>query len=91
MAGFRWNDWNLQSATKHGCKVGEIESVVRRELRRMAVTDAGDGAFRVEGRGTGGRFIEVIYLIDPPDASAMYDQTLYVIHAMPLTTRRRKN
>jgi hypothetical protein len=37
----------------------------------------------VVGRGIGGRFIEVIYLLDD-------DGTAFVIHAMPLTTRRRR-
>jgi hypothetical protein len=37
----------------------------------------------VIGRGIGGRLIRVIYLLDD-------DQTVFVIHAMPLTTRRRR-
>lgn len=28
--GFRWNEWNLENATKHGCTVKEIEAIVRR-------------------------------------------------------------
>ena len=99
MTGFRWNDWNLREAAKHGCKVQEIESVTSAQLRRGAVGQARNSAFRVEGRGQGGRLIEVIFggrileiafVIDPPDASVMYDRTFYVIHAMPLTTRRRR-
>lgn len=39
----------------------------------------------VVGRGQGGRFIEVIYIIDDPPFVR-----IYVIHAMPLTTRRRR-
>jgi hypothetical protein len=37
----------------------------------------------VIGRGQGGRFVKVIYVLDR-------DGTAYVIHAMPLTTRRRR-
>ncbi|HWB53068.1 MAG TPA: hypothetical protein VG722_02710 [Tepidisphaeraceae bacterium] len=37
----------------------------------------------VIGRGSGGRLIRVIYFLDP-------DGTAFVIHAMPLTTRRRR-
>jgi hypothetical protein len=37
----------------------------------------------VIGRAMGGRVIEVIYLVDE-------DGTAFVIHAMPLSTRRRR-
>jgi hypothetical protein len=37
----------------------------------------------VEGRGDGNRMVRVIYLKDP-------EGTFFVIHAMPLTTRRRR-
>jgi hypothetical protein len=90
MTGFRWNDWNLEHATKHACKVSEIEAVVLDGMRRHAVDEEPDGTFHVEGRGLGGRVIEVTFVFDAPDASVMYDQTVYVIHAQPLTTRRRK-
>lgn len=60
----------------------EIESVVRlagrgfpRKLDRKK--------FLIIGRGVGHRMIEVIYLLDD-------DGTAFVIHAMPLTTRRRR-
>ena len=29
-AEFRWNAWNLDHATRHGCTIPEIESVVLR-------------------------------------------------------------
>jgi hypothetical protein len=78
---FRWIEWNRDQATKHGCKIPEIESVVRnagrgfpRKLEREK--------WLVIGRGFGGRLIEVMYVLDN-------DGTAFVIHAMPLTTRRR--
>ena len=37
----------------------------------------------VRGRGEGGRMIQVIYVLDP-------EGTIYIIHAMPLTTRGRR-
>jgi len=43
----------------------------------------GKGKWLVIGRGQGDRFLEVVYLVDP-------DDTLFIIHAMPLTTRRRR-
>lgn len=79
---FRWNEWNLEHATRHGCTIGEIESVVRRGGRGFP-RDVGRGKRLVQGRGTGNRLIEVIYVLDS-------DDTVYVIHAMPLSTRRRR-
>jgi hypothetical protein len=73
---FRWNQWNLDHATKHGCTIGEIESVVRRAGRGFP-RKIGDEKRLVIGRGTGGRFVQVIFLLDE-------DGTTYVIHAMPL-------
>ena len=80
---FRWNAWNLEHATKHGCKIPEIESVVR-HARRPWPCRIGDEKWMVEGRGQGGRMVRIVYLIDPPP------DTVFVIHAMPLTTRRRR-
>ena len=78
---FRWNEWNLNHATKHGVSVYEAERVVR-NAKRPYPRDVGDEKWLVEGRGQGDRFVRVIYLVDA-------DNRIYVIHAMPLTTRRR--
>ncbi|HVT90766.1 MAG TPA: hypothetical protein VHD56_18070 [Tepidisphaeraceae bacterium] len=60
------------------------------ELARSPYPEqVGNGKFRVIGKGMGGQFVQVLYVIDP-------DETLYVIHARPLTDlekrryRRRK-
>jgi hypothetical protein len=79
---FRWNEWNLEHATSHGCSIPEIETIVRRAGRGFP-RDIGKEKWLVQGRGTGDRLIEVIYVLDE-------DDTIYVIHAMPLTTRRRR-
>jgi hypothetical protein len=79
---FRWNEWNIEHATKHGCTVEEIESVVKNAGRGWPRLGE-NGKYTVESRGRGARMIRVIYVIDP-------EGTLYVIHAMPLTTRRRR-
>lgn len=78
-AEFKWHAWNLDHATRHGCTVGEIESVVRNENPRHV----GDGKLMVIGRGQGGRVIRVVYVIDR-------EGPIFVIHAMPVTTRRRR-
>ena len=80
---FRWNDWNLDHAGKHGVVVPqEVERVVR-EARPPHPQYMGDGKWIVIGRGIGGRLIQVIYLVDP-------DGTIYVIHARPLTDREKR-
>ena len=79
---FRWNEWNLDHATIHGCTISEIESIVRRAGRGFP-RYIGNGKWLVQARGTGDRMVEVIYVLDS-------DDTIYVIHAMPLTTRRRR-
>lgn len=79
---FRWIEWNREQATKHGCAIRDIERVV---------LNAGRGFPRkmdrkkwlVIGRAGAGQMIEVIYLLDD-------DGCAFVIHAMPLTTRRRR-
>jgi uncharacterized DUF497 family protein len=83
MVEFRWNDWNEEHATKHGVAMVEAEHVVLGAIRPWP-RYMGNGKWMVEGRGQGDRFVRVVYLVDP-------DDTLYVIHAMPLTTRRRRN
>lgn len=79
---FRWIPFNIESATKHGCTIPEIESVVRNPPRGFP-RKLDDEKYFVQGRGIGDRFIEVIYLLDD-------DGTAFVIHAMPLITRRRR-
>jgi hypothetical protein len=82
MLTFRWNDWNLDHVTRHGVSVIESENVIRRASPPWPHR-TGVGKWMVEGRGQGDRPIRVVYLIDP-------DKTIYIIHAMPLTTRRRR-
>jgi hypothetical protein len=73
----------LNTSTVHGCSVPEIESAVRNAERGFP-RKIGDAKWRVQGRGVGGRMIDIVYVLD-------LDATIYVIHAMPLTTRRRRS
>ena len=79
---FRWNEWNLDHATKHGVAPAEAESIVRNRGRGWPRYQ-GNGKWLVQGRGRAKRFVQVIYVIDP-------DGTIFIIHAMPLTGRRRR-
>jgi uncharacterized DUF497 family protein len=79
---FRWNGWNHEQAAKHGVPPDEAEHVVRFARRPYPRRTGGDRWY-VVGRGTGDRLIEVAFLVDP-------DETIFVIHAMPLGGRRRR-
>jgi uncharacterized DUF497 family protein len=79
---FRWNVHNIEHAQKHGCTIDEIQDVVARPQRGYP-GKIGNGKFRVVGRGVGGRVIEVIFVRD-------VDETMYVIHAQQISTRRRR-
>jgi uncharacterized DUF497 family protein len=79
---FRWNDWNQTKVAKHGVSVQEAERVARL-ARRPYPRKIDNDKWQVVGRGQGDRWFQVIYIVDP-------DGTLFIIHAMPLTTRRRR-
>jgi uncharacterized DUF497 family protein len=76
---FRWNDWNEEHIAVHGVSVEEAESVACKGKPRHR----GDGKYLVVGRGHGGRWLQVIYVLDE-------DGTLYVIHARPLTDAEKR-
>jgi hypothetical protein len=79
---FRWIEWNLDKVAKHGCTVSEVERVASNPPRGYP-RKSGDDKLTVVGRGQGDRLVQVVYLVDD-------DGSLFVIHAMPLTTRRRR-
>ena len=82
MNEFRWNDWNLEHATKHGIHPLEAERVVDSAGPRWP-RKTGRRRYMVQGRGHGGRLVQVVYVLDPGG-------TIFIIHAMPLTRRRRR-
>jgi uncharacterized DUF497 family protein len=77
---FRWNDWNLEHAAKHGVTREECEKVVSSARHRHH----GDGKMIAVGRGNGGRWIQVVFVYDEPEG------TVYVIHARPLIDREKR-
>jgi hypothetical protein len=78
---FRWIEWNVDKVEKHGCTPQEAEQVVNHPARGFP-RRSGE-KYHVHGRGQGSRWVQVAYLIDP-------DGTIFVIHAMPLISRRRR-
>ena len=79
---FRWNEWNLEHATRYGVGVEEIESLIEAAMPPFP-EDIGDGKLLVVGQGSGGRYVQAIYVIDD-------DGALYVIHARPLADHEKR-
>jgi uncharacterized DUF497 family protein len=79
---FRWNEWNLEHVTRHGVSPAEAERIVDNPSCGWPRRIGGEKVM-IQGRGQGGRIVQVIYLVDN-------DGSIFIIHAMPLTTRRRR-
>ncbi len=79
---FRWIDWNRDHIAEHGVEVEEAEMVVRNAKRPFPIKIE-EEKWLAKGRGLGGRFLQVVYLMDP-------DKTIFVIHARALTHRETK-
>ena len=75
-------EWNREHATKHGGSIQEVEAFVRNAGRGFPRKKDGK-KWLVIGRGIGGRVVRVFYVFDE-------DGPAFVIHAMPMTTRRRR-
>lgn len=73
---FRWNAWNLEHIGRHGVSPQEAEQVVRGGQPRYRA----DGKYLVQARGSGGRWLQVVYVLDD-------DSRVFVIHARPMTDR----
>ncbi len=82
MKDFRWHEWNIGKVEMHGVSPEEAERVVC-NARTPYPRRVEHGKWQVVGRGQGDRFVQVVYTVDP-------DDTLFIIHAMPLTSRRRR-
>jgi uncharacterized DUF497 family protein len=79
---FRWNEWNEEHVGIHGVSPEEAESVVRRAKSPFPRVIEDDKRL-VWGRGGGGRFLQVVFLLDE-------DDTVFIIHARPLTEREKQ-
>ena len=79
---FRWNEWNVTHIADHGVTPTEAERIVENASSPYPES-RGEGKWRVVGRGVGDRLLQVVYIVD-------VDDTLYVIHAMPLSDRDKR-
>ena len=80
---FRWIAWNIDKCLKHGVLPAEAEETVR-NARRPYPRKVEDEKTLVRGQTDAGRYLQVVFLVDEDDA-------IFVIHAMPLTTRKMRN
>jgi uncharacterized DUF497 family protein len=79
---FRWNDWNRDHIAEHGVDSDEAELIVR-QAKKPFPRKIEEDKWLVIGRGIGGRFVQVIYVVDD-------DKTVFIIHARPLTNREKR-
>jgi uncharacterized DUF497 family protein len=79
---FRWFDWNRDHIAQHGVGPDEAETVVRRAQSPYPIKIEED-KWLVVGRGRGGRFLQVIYVVDA-------DKTVFIIHARPISEREKR-
>ena len=79
---FRWNDWNIEHVQVHGVSPEEAEEVVH-QARAPYPEARGDGKWLVCGPGSGGRLLQVVFIIEEEDSG-------YVIHARPLDDNEKR-
>jgi uncharacterized DUF497 family protein len=79
---FRWNEWNTEHIMRHGVCPEEAERVVRGATGRFPRRIEQD-KWLVWGRGNGGRLLQVVFVLDE-------DDTVFVIHARPLTDKEKR-
>ena len=78
---FRWNDWNLEHAQKHGVEAEESEEVIER-AKPPWPDPREENKWVVWGQTAVGRYVQVAYVIDA-------DGTMYIIHARPLNEKEK--
>ena len=79
---FRWIDWNIDHIAEHGVTPEEAEAAIR-SARRPFPQQREEERWLVWGRGSGGRLLQVVFVLDD-------DDTAFVIHARPLTVSEKK-
>jgi uncharacterized DUF497 family protein len=79
---FRWNEWNEEHISEHGVEPEEAEFVVR-NARAPFPEARGDEKWRVCGQDANGRYLQVVFVLDPDDA-------IFVIHARRLTDKEKR-
>lgn len=99
---FAWDDWNVDHIGRHGVMPVEAESVVD-HAEAPWPEQKGDDKLVVWGPATGGRLLQVIFVLKRPDEVSFEsltidqwadlgesDRIIYVIHAMELTDSMKR-
>ena|SRR5947209_4349367 len=99
---FSWNAANIEHIAEHGVSPEEAEQVVRAASPPWPRAEA-DEKFLVWGQTEDGRYLQVIYVLPAdeevdPESLSLEDliefdageKVLYVIHAMGLTERMKR-
>lgn len=79
---FRWNNWNDEHIGAHDVRPEEAEEVVLWAESPFPLVQS-DDKYLVWGATEAGRLLQVVFVLDP-------DDTIFVIHARPLTEREKK-
>ncbi len=79
---FRWHEWNIEHIGTHGVSPDEAEAVIRRAVQPYP-RKLEDDKWLVWGPGRGGRFLQVIFVLDE-------DDSVFIIHARLLTDREKR-
>ena len=79
---FRWNDWNSDHIAEHGVDRLEAEQAVNNPAPGYPQRSR-NKTYTVWGRASGGRFLQVTYVFDPPGV-------VFVIHSRDLTEREKQ-
>lgn len=82
MYEFRWNEWSIEHIGTHDIVPEEAEYVLN-HARRPYPQRLGDGKYIVVGQTSDGKYVQVIYVFDPPDV-------VFVIHARPLRDHEKR-
>lgn len=81
--GCRWNEWNVAHIAKHGIAPGEAEYVIR-HARPPYPGRAREDTYEVFGQSQWGAYLHVVYV------DRWNEETLYVIHARPMTESEKR-
>jgi uncharacterized DUF497 family protein len=79
---FRWNRWNEEHIGRHGVLPEEAKAAIENARPPFPLARE-DDKWLVWGRGQGGRWLQVVFTFDE-------DDTVYVIHARPLTEKEKR-
>ena len=82
MYEFRWNEWNIEHIGTHGVAPREAEYILN-HARAPYPQRLGDNKFLAVGRTGEGKYLQVVYIFDPPE-------TVFVIHARLLREQEKR-